>query len=179
MSMFLWNWEFLKKNFSWDYKFLKSLDDEKNYVIEATWKWVNILDIFEFVSHNDYLWVSRTKFKKEKILRTLKKAIENYKKPYDHIFNFYSDNSVVCSELVIKSYSKDFEKDDFIEVKLEKISGQLTYPPNNFVWEIFSNKNLEPIFFIDSIEKTWENFVSDNKEFKKSAKRSRFSFMLE
>jgi uncharacterized protein YycO len=73
------------------------------------------------VSNNDYLGVSRTKFSQEKILRTIKKALENFKKPYDFVFNFYSNNSVICSELVIKSYSKDFEEDYFLEVTLEKI----------------------------------------------------------
>ncbi len=178
MSMFLGNGKFLKQNFAKQFKFLKDLDDKKKYVIEATGIGVNILDIKDFILHNDYLWVSRTKFNQEKILRTIKKSLKNYKKPYDYVFNFYSNNSVVCSELVIKSYFKDFDEDDFLEVKLEKIKWQLTYPPNNFVWEIFSNNFLEPVIFLDSIEKTGKNFVSTKKELKKSAKRSRFSFML-
>jgi hypothetical protein len=33
--------------------------------------------------------------------------------------------------------------------------------------------------FLDSIEKTGKNFLSTKKEFEKSKKRSRFSFMLE
>jgi uncharacterized protein YycO len=67
------------------------------------------LDIKDFVAHNDYLGISRTKFNEEKILRAIKKALENYQKPYDFVFNFYSNNSLVCSELVIKSYFKDFK----------------------------------------------------------------------
>lgn len=179
MSMYLWSWEFLKKNFWNKFKSIKNLNDNAHYIIEATWEWVEIVDIDDFISHNDYLWVSRTNFSKEKILRTIKNSLKYFWANYDYLFNFYSNKSVVCSELIMKSYAKEFKGDDWIKIKLEKIGVSLTYPPNNFIKEIFSNKSsLEPIIFIDSIEKTGKNFVSGKKEFKNSFGRSRFSFML-
>ena len=178
MSMYLWNWKFLKEKFWKKYDFLKILKDDFHYVIEATWEWVEIIRIEKFIKHNDYLWISRTTFNEKKTLQSLEKAIWFYWVPYDFIFNFYSETNVVCSELILKSYSKLEKDDEWLTVKLEKIKWSLTYPPNNFVEKIASDKNLKFIMFLDSIEKTWENFISNEKEFLKSEKRSRFSFML-
>lgn len=177
MSMYIWTWKFINKHFEWD--FLGNLDERLHYIIEATWGWVNICWIDVLVSHNDYLWVSRSNFKKEKIIRTIKNAIDNIWKWYDYIFNFNSDKNLVCSELIMKSFSKEFEWDEWIDIELENIWISLTYPPNNFINKIFSNKSeLKPIIFIDSIEKTWNNFINTNNEFNKSWNRSRFSFFL-
>ena len=40
---------------------------------------------------------------------------------YDHIFNFHSDKNQVCSELVLKSYAKEFKWDEGIDIELENI----------------------------------------------------------
>ena len=181
MSMYIWNWKYLKKNFKYD--FLENLDNKAHYIIEATWKWVNVVSISELVSHNDYLWVSRTNFKKEKILRTIKNSLENVWKWYDFRFNFHSDKNLVCSELIMKSYWKESDKDQWIEIQLEDIGVSLAYPPNNFVNMLLSFQDKEkpsvyPVFFIDSIEKTWENFVSNTDEFINSRNRSRSTLFL-
>jgi len=178
MSMYLWTWKFLKKQFLEKYSFLKVMDNNSHYIIEATWEWVEISKIEDFISHNDYLWISRTIFSDDKINRSLEKAIWYFWTPYDFIFNFYSNTNVICSELVLKSYSKDFKNDEWLSIKLEKFRLSLIYPPNNFVKKIKLDKKLKFVMFIDSIEKTWKNFISDEKEFYNSTKRSRFSLML-
>jgi len=178
MSMYLWTWKFLKKQFLEKYSFLKVMDDNSHYIIEATWEWVDISKIEDFVSHNDYLWITRTVFSDDKINRSLEKAIWYFGTPYDFIFNFYSNTNVICSELVLKSYSKDFKNDEWLSIKLEKLRLSLIYPPNNFVNKIELDKKLKFVMFLDSIEKTWKNFISDEKEFYNSIKRSRFSLML-
>lgn len=181
MSMYLWTWKFLKDNFN--FKDIESLDSNKHYIIEATWKWTKIVEMFVFIKHCDYLWVSRTNFKKEKILRSIKNILWNIWKWYDHIFNFYSDKNLVCSELVLKSYAKEYEKDEWIEIKLEHIWSSLTFPPNKFIEKLKEDnkkekKEIEPIFFIDSIEKNQENFISTKKEFLKSWTRPRITLFL-
>ncbi len=181
MSMYIWNWEYLKKHFKWE--FIDDLNNETNYIIEATSLWVNIDSIRNLIEHNDYLWVIRTNFSKEKIKRSIKNALLNVWKWYDFIFNYYSDKRLVCSALVLKSYAKENQKDEGIEIELEKISIWLAYPPNNFIQKVKEEQEkkdpeLEWIFFIDSIEKIWENFVSTIPELIESGKRSRFSMFL-
>ena len=179
MSMYIGTGEYLMKNYWKDYNFVNDLEKKKHYIIEATWAGVLIVQIEDFVAHNDYLAISRTNFSKSKIIASIWKAFSYYWVWYDHIFNFYSEKSVVCSELVLKSYWARDSDDSSIELHLEKIWVSLTYPPNNFVWEVFNEQSwLDFVMFIDSIEKTWENFISTKKQFKKSWERSRFSFML-
>jgi len=40
---------------------------------------------------------------------------------YDYLFNYYSDQSFVCSELITKSYLKDSENDEGLTIELQKI----------------------------------------------------------
>lgn len=188
MSMYLWTWEYLKNIFLQKFnkksekkiiKFIENLENNKHYIIEATWDWVKIKTIEDFIFNNDYLWVSRTIFSKQKITKVLEKAISYFWIPYDYAFNFYSNTNVVCSELILKSYAKENKEDEWLKLKLKKGRLILTYPPNNLVEEIFKKKSdLKFIFFIDSIDKTWENFISIKQDFRESWKRSRFSFLL-
>jgi len=132
MSMYLWKWKSLKKDF-FKFNFINDLDDNTHYIIEATWNWVNIVEINHLISTSDYLWVSRAKFSSDKIKRVLKNSFKHVWKWYDHRFNFYSDKNLVCSELVLKAYAKEFIWDEWIDIMLENIWISLTYPPNNFV----------------------------------------------
>lgn len=181
MSMYLWTWKQIKENYPYYYS--NDIEDSENYIVEATWAGINIVNIKNFAFRNDYLWVFRTKFKQEKINRAIKSALNNVWKSYDFIFNFYSDNKFVCSALIMKSYAKEYEGDEWIDINLKKFAFSLTYPPNNFVKEFaeesLQNKSeIKAVFFIDSIEKTWKNFINTKKELKESYKRSRFTFFL-
>lgn len=181
MCVYIWKWDFLKKNFWKKFKFLNSLDNSAGYIIESTWRWVHISNIDLFRKEIDYFWAVRTNFTLEKKYRAIKNSLKYYWYSYDYLFNFYSNTSVVCSELVVKSYAKEKLNDEwFDDLNIKKSGLILTYPPNNFIFEIFSNNNnnLEPLIFIDSLEKDLSNFISTNEEFEKSAKRSRFSLML-
>ena len=181
MSLYIWKGSFVKKNFSSN--FISGIDNKTDYIIEATWEGIKIVDIKHLIWKNDYLGVSRTCFSKEKIHRAIKNSLNNLWNGYDFIFNFYSDKNLVCSELVLKSYGAEFKWDDGLDIQLENIWGSLTYPPNNFVTMLANEQEkkkpaIEPIFFIDSIEKTWKNFISSPKKFLKSRKRPKLSLFL-
>ena len=181
MSMYIGTWSFLKKHF--DFDCLYNLDNNYHYIIEATWEWIKIVKIEHLIFKNDYLWVSRTKYKKEKILRAISNSLTNVWKEYDNLFNYHSDKSLVCSELIMKSYAKEFKEDKWIKIELENIWISLIYPPNNFINRLINEskkKNVEifPVFFIDSIEKTWVNFISTTNKFLKSWKRPKLSLFL-
>lgn len=179
MSMYVGTWKFLKKNF----KNLDNIDENVHYFIEATWEGIQIKNIELLVEHNDYLWVSRTVFKKEKIKRVLESVFKNIWKDYDFLFNFWSDNKLVCSELIMKSYIKEWRGDEWIDIKLEEIWWNFTFPPNNFI-KILSSESkkkkskISPIFFIDSIEKKQHNFVENPEKLLETQKRWRLTFFL-
>jgi len=174
MSIYVWKWDFLQDNF----KFLKNkkISRNKHFIIEATSEWILLKPFSKLTEHNDYLWVFRTQFSNNKIKKVIKNALLELWKWYDYWLNYYSDKNMVCSELVLKSYQKDSKKDEWIEIDLESIWLSLSFPPNN-IFNILKNNNIKPVFFIDSIEKTWKNFINTNNELIKSKNRSRFTFL--
>ncbi len=179
-DIFLTRWNWNASNISipgfWKHMSMYVWDGK---IIEATWEWILVKNIEQLVEHNDYLWVFRTDFTQDKIQRVIQKAQKYIWTWYDFRFNFYSDKFLVCSELVLKSYSKDFWDDEGIDIQLEHIWLGITFPPNNFLELVRKRDYLEPIFFIDSIEKTWKNFISTPTQLLKSRKRPRFSFLLD
>ena len=182
MSLYLWTGKYLKNNFYNQIETL-NLKESTHYIIEATADWVQIKSIWELLWHNDYLWVSRTNFTKEKIQRSIKKALLLQWTPYDFLFNYYSDKNLVCSELILKSYSKDTKEDTSIEIELQEIWFWVTFPPHNFMKILLKEQkkqypNIVPVFFIDSEEKTWRNFISTTEKFLQTIHRPRFSIFL-
>jgi hypothetical protein len=178
MSLYMWTWKYLSEKF-----WYKKLENKKHYIIESTAEWVILKLIQELTQHNDYLWVIRSNFSLDKRKRIIKKAWEQIWKGYDYIFNFHSDSSLVCSELVLKSYSKDDKNDEGFNIKLENIGMWVTFPPNNIL-KILNKQQLNkkpkiyPYFFIYSIEKTHKNFINSSWALLNSGHRSRFSFFL-
>jgi hypothetical protein len=179
MSLYLWRGEFLQKQFLNRYACIKKLNPKKHYVIEATGDWVEIVELNDFMDHNDYVWVTRTKFWVKRIYKAIEKSLWFYGMWYDHIFNFYSDTGVVCSELVLKSYAPKKRWWEGLVIPLEKIWISLTFPPNNLVKIIFDQwSDLVPILFIDAKEWDLSSNMWTLSEFKQSWYRSRFSFLL-
>ena len=178
MSLYMWSGKYLSDKF-----WYKKLKNNIHYIIESTSEWVILKPIQKLTEHNDYLWVIRSNFSLDKRNRIIKKAWGQIWKWYDYIFNFYSDSSLVCSELVLKSYSKDDKNDEWFNIKLENIGMWITFPPNNILkilnkQQLKKNPKIYPCFFIDSIEKTNKNFINTPWELLESWKRSRFSFLL-
>ena len=181
MSMYLGTWKYLKKNYK--KKYTKDLLDDEHYLIEATSAGILIVSMNHISDLNDYLWVSRTTFSEKKIERAIKNSFHFIGSEYDFIFNFYSDKNLVCTELIMKSYAKANKDDEWIEIELQNIWSGLVFPPNNFI-DLLSQEqgekdtSVEPLFFIDSLEKKWENFISTPEKLLESRKRSRLSIFL-
>lgn len=181
MSMYLGSGKYLKKHYPSQHT--KKLDDAKHYLIESTGEWVQIVDMKCIAEKNDYLGVSRTNFSKEKINRVIKNSFDYIWVWYDYIFNFYSNKSLVCSELVMKSYARESVWDLWIDIDLDHVWSGLVFPPNNFIdvlirEDSFKKPCVEPLFFIDSIEKNGENFISTKEALLLSWKRARLSLFL-
>ena len=182
MSMYIGTGKYLKKHHS--HKHTSELKDNVQYIIEATGEGIKIVELDHIITKNDYLGISRTTFKKEKIERAIQNSFQYIWRNYDFIFNFYSDKNMVCSELIMKSYAKEYETDEGIEISLEHVWSWLVFPPNNFINLVFSESQkkhptVKPFFFIDSKEKTGENFLATYEDLLESRKRARFSFGLE
>jgi len=181
MSMYIGTSEYLKKEYKENS--VKHLIDTEHYIIEAVWTGVRIIPIQELAFHNDYLGVMRTKFASSRIQRAIQKTLTQVDVPYDFSFNYYSDANHVCSALITKSYLPEYSDDEWLHITLSRIATGITYPPHDILKKInteygSSSQELDFIAFIDTKEKTGENFVSNEKEFLLTVKRSRLSFLL-
>jgi hypothetical protein len=162
---------------------VKDLEDTTHYIAEAIGIGVRIIPIELFLSHNDYLSVIRPIFSAEKKSRAIIKVLSLLGREYDYSFNYYSDMNYVCSTLVTKAYLPEFEYDEGIDITLTRIGISITYPPNDiakkYAWEYGTEKQeLEFVAFIDSLDKTGENFLSEEEVFRTSGDRPKLSFFL-
>ncbi len=181
MVMYLGTGKFVTSQFSETKKLW--LKDTTHYIIEAIGLWVQIIPIEKLSEHNDYLWVIRTRFSEEKIQRALEKTIHLIGTAYDYSFNYYSDVNFVCSTLVTKAYLPESHTDEWMHISLTRIGIGITYPPNDIVKKMKSEYNtgqqeLDFVGFIDSIDRTESNFLSNEEAFLDSGNRSKLSIFL-
>lgn len=179
MALFLGSWEFLQEKFEGKYPFEKW----KYYIIEATGDGVGIKEMYDFTTQYDYLWVVRTTFSHEKILRSIQTALSMLGKPYDYLFNFYSDKGVVCSELILKSFWKQSQNDESIQINLTQIGFSITFPPQKFIKLLTDeqkkkNPTIKPFFFIDAKENWNQSFIAPKEDLLKTRFRPTYSFLL-
>jgi uncharacterized protein YycO len=159
------------------------LHDDTHYSIEAVWTWVQIVPITTLSAHNDYLWVLRPLFDTHKIKRAIEKTLVLHGRSYDYSFNYYSDVNYVCSTLVTKAYLPEHIDDEWIHITLTRIATGITYPPNDLVKKYAQEygtppAELEFVAFIDSREKTGENFIGTEESFRASGLRSKLTIFL-
>lgn len=181
MAMYIGTGKYLKEKYS--FETTSKLKDESHYIIEAIGLWVQIIPLETLCGHNDYLWVLRPKFKVEKRERAIEKTLKLVGKSYDYSFNYYSDVNYVCSTLVTKAYLPESYTDEGIHITLTRIGTGITYPPNDIVKK-YANEHatkkseLDFVAFIDSIDKTGENFLAPEAAFRNSGFRPKLSFFL-
>ncbi len=124
-------------------------------VIEAL-KGGIVLTPLEISARADYLAILRPKLPKRDKLKALLNAFEFYGVPYDYNFDFATDNRLVCSELVYKSYlPRKFQKG--IQFNIGTVSGRLVLPPNDIAREFDEEfgspaADLEFVAFLDGNE---------------------------
>jgi len=156
---------------------------ENNFrIIEAIGEGVLFSSVKGSIGKSDYsASISPRNLSKLDIALAIEIAFSNYMKPYDFGFDFLSDNSLVCSELVYKSYETNSRINKTgIQFDLERIVGILTLPPNSMVDDFFNNKtlskNLKFNWFYDCDIENERSFLSNETEFKKSYTRPRWGY---
>lgn len=181
MAMYLWTGKDIK-DISKSKKYAH-LDDSSHYIIESTAKWVCIEKFENYIYDIDYLWVFRPIFSEKKVKNAIKEALMQENSKYDYLFNYYSQKSFVCSELITKAYLKKDPLDEWLTIELKKVFSGLAYPPNEFVKKVdqeyhTSQKEVEPILFIDTLKMKRNSFISSKGKLLQSHNRSRFSLLL-
>ena len=126
----------------------------------------------------DYLGVIRPNLTKAEKFKALLAAFSHYGKPYDLNFDFTTDNELVCSELIYKS----FKSCGKLPFEPAVINGRLLLPPNRMVAQAISNMESDQdpfafVFFLDAKEKTGVIVEGDAEAFKSSWARPKWDIL--
>ncbi len=100
-------------------------------VIEAVSEGV-IVNSLEHSCAADYVAVLRPRLSKLDRLQALLVACGHWNKPYDFNFDFITDDSIVCSELVYKAYRPDGARAG-LPLELQEMLGRKVLPANELV----------------------------------------------
>ncbi len=143
-------------------------------VIEAISEGVSFTAV-EHAFGVDYLGALRPRLTKLDKARAIERAFKYQGRPYDFDFDFFSDSSLVCSELVYKAYlpGADFRG---VTIDLVDVAGRRTLPANEIVKRFDAeragkNPQMEFVLFLDGNEKEGKAVVADEATFRASFKR--------
>ena len=126
----------------------------------------------------DYVAAMRPKLSKLEKARAIDRAFSYAGRPYDFDFDFYTDSSLVCSELVFKAYEPRAGITG-LRLGLEKVMGRMAMGPNAIV-RTFDQQLGGPdeqfafVWFIDGTEKSHSAVFSDLDAFRASWKRPKW-----
>lgn len=123
----------------------------------------------------DYLGVMRPRLSKLDTARAIDRAFAFHDRPYDFNFDFFSDATLVCTELVYKSYQPSGEQAG-LRFPLVEVAGRMTLPANELV-RLFDaeygreDRQLDFVAFLDGREDLKGAFLSDEDAFRRSYRR--------
>jgi hypothetical protein len=123
----------------------------------------------------DYLGVMRPRLSKKEKAQAIVRAFTYQGRPYDFNFDFFSDSTLVCTELVYKSYqpSKDMKG---LRVDLVDVAGRRTLPANELV-KLFDqeydkpDRQLDFVAFLDGREDRKRAIEEDVLTFRQTYQR--------
>jgi hypothetical protein len=120
----------------------------------------------------------RPRLSKLDIAKAIDEAFHYIGRPYDFNFDFLTDSSIVCSELIYKIYQNGPEKKG-LDLILREIAGRKAMPANDIV-EKFNKefdtdqRELDFVYFLDGSEGQKKAIVKGPQDFHLSYKRPKW-----
>ena len=151
-------------------------------VIEAISAGVSLTSL-NYSATCDSLAVLRPRLSKVDRAAAVVRAMRYHSRPYDYAFDFASDQSLVCTELVVKSYLPG-ERKQGLELPLENIMGQMITPANAFARQFDQSfgtdeQQMDLIVFLDGHEKEALATASDVETFRTSWQRPKWHVLVQ
>lgn len=150
-------------------------------VIEAISPGVSLTSL-HYSATCDSLAVLRPRLPEVDRAAAVVRAMRYQGRPYDYSFDFHSDQSLVCTELVFKSYLPGENKQG-LNLPLETVMGQTLTPANAFARqfdETFGSENqqLDLVLFLDGQEKEKHAAEADVAAFRTSWQRPKWHILV-
>lgn len=170
---------YIRENLPKVFEAYSALDSEgrSQRVIEAIGEGV-VLQPFEVSGHADSMAALRPRLSGEARLRAILRALSHHGKPYDYNFEFSTDETVVCSELVYKALAKHGPEGGLV-FDLSEQNGRYVLPPNDIA-RVFdaqyetSEQQMDFVFFLDANERLGRATYSDLPTFRTSWRRRKW-----
>lgn len=123
----------------------------------------------------DYLGALRPRLAPADKARAVERAFKYQGRPYDFDFDFFSDKTLVCTELVYKAYQPSADLRG-VNIELVDVAGRRTLPANEFVKRFDAeaeskNPQFDFVVFVDGQEKGDKAVEGDVTSFRNSWKR--------
>lgn len=126
----------------------------------------------------DYLGVMRPRLSLAEKAKAIERAFRYQGRPYDFDFDFFSDSTLVCTELVYKAYQPGTNFKG-VALDLVSVAGRQTLPANEIV-KRFDKEATSPtaqldfVLFLDGNEKAGKAQLSDEASFRSTWKRMKW-----
>jgi len=174
--------ELLKKHYPEPYadSMLPRENKDPVRVIEAIGEGV-VFTSLEHSSDADSMVVLRPVLSKTAKARAVYRAFHFHGRPYDFNFDFLSDASLVCSEIIYKAYLPTDQMKG-LDLPLNQMLGRTVLSPNHiarlFDKEYDSNPQLDFVLFYDGTEKENKAKRAGIDVFRKSWKRPKWHIII-
>ncbi|TET35868.1 MAG: protein tyrosine phosphatase [Planctomycetota bacterium] len=171
--------DYLKKSYPKAYGISSGKDKagHEHRIIEALSEGVSFTSL-EHCLDADCMVILRPNLPKVSKAHAIVQAFHFSGRPYDFNFDFLTDSTMVCTELVYKSYTGTDEIKG-LKIPLVEILGRKTLPANEIV-KLFDKEygtdkqQFEFIYFLDGNEDSGKAFERDVKTLRESFKRSKW-----
>lgn len=170
--------ELLSKRYPAKWKAYESGQDFQGHgpirVIESISEGVSFTAI-EHAMGVDYLAAMRPRIPLVEKARAIERAFKYQGRPYDFDFDFFSDATLVCTELVYKSYQSDKDMKG-LDFALVDVAGRRTLPANEMVKRFDqdadkADRQLDFVVFVDARERGEAVFEAPAADLRASWKR--------
>ena len=172
--------EYLEEHFpkAWNDYIKPDAHGDTIRVLEAMSEGVVFTSAEHSIGTADYVGDMRPMLSKVDKARAVQRAFLYAGRPYDFDFDFYTDETIVCSELVYKAYEPRKECAG-VPLPLEKVMGRMTMGPNTIV-RIFDqqygtkDQRLDFAWFLDGHEGNKSASFEDLGVFRKTHLRPKW-----
>jgi len=157
-------------------RYQAQVDGQPRLIIEAVSEGVVLSTLPEAVG--DYFAALRPRLDKRAKAQAIDRALAYLDTPYDFDFDFATDATLVCTELVWRSYQPGPDKQG-LDIPLVDVAGRRSLPANELARLVSAqagapDRLFDFVLFIDASEHQRKSWISSEPSFLGTADRSRW-----
>lgn len=174
---------YLERRYPDAFKAYISADDgDDNRIIEGLKEGIIFHSVRGSVGMADHTACLRPRLPKLAKAQAIETAFQYWGRPYDYTFSLLTDNELVCSELIYKSYEPATGKEG-LHFELSEIARIITLPANNIAAQFdheygTESAQLDFVLYYSCDVRRGRSHPADVRAFRESHRKPRWSFYL-